>query len=445
MLITNRTGAETGNINRSGAETGNINRSGVKPGNLDNRIDWNLITQLRHTLHAHPELSGREKQTKKLLMNFIRKHTGLSVTDMGQWFYALYEPERRGDMPPIAFRADMDALPIPENLDLAYASAEPCVSHKCGHDGHSAALAALAMMLAYDDKITRPVCLIFQSAEETGEGGKACADFIKERGIGEVYAFHNLSGYPENAVMVRDNLTQYASAGLTFRFTGRASHAGTPEKGNNPAPALARLQIYAEQFMRPELAYDEKVQPAGSAEYADSANTAREIESNDSTESVYRAEDDFLLITTVGMNAGGQDFGISPGEGSICFTLRAGSDAKMESVEKALAGEADRLAGIYGLTVNLETTDVFPATVNDPACAARVRQAAGELGFRVVPMDEPWRPSEDFGWYLKECPGAMFYVGNGEKWPAPHQENYDFNDHILGTAPEVFLRLAETR
>ncbi len=92
------------------------------------------------------------------------------------------------------------------------------------------------LLLEKDENILRPVYLIFQSAEETGKGGKSCADFVEAAGLGEVYAFHNLSGYPENAIMVRDDLTQCASKGLTFRFTGKRAHAGTPEEGNNPCP-----------------------------------------------------------------------------------------------------------------------------------------------------------------------------------------------------------------
>ena len=399
------------------------------------KTDRNLIVELRHTLHAHPELSGKENHTKLLLMNFIREHTGLSVTDMGRWFYAVYEPNCSDREPPVAFRADMDALPMSESLDISYTSVESGVSHKCGHDGHSAALAALALMLEDDERITRPVYLIFQSAEETGEGGKACASFLKGRGIHEVYAFHNLSGYPENAIMVRDCLTQYASAGVRFRFTGRPSHAGTPERGINPASALAHLEIYAEQLM------GKKTDRAGEI----SLGVTRETSSDDGEERASDGEESrFVLITTVGINVGNEDFGISPGEGSICFTLRAGSDEIMESVGKELVNEAKRLAELQGLTFNFSLTDVFPATVNDPKCAAKVRKASGELGLRVVPMNKPWRPSEDFGWYLHECQGAMFYVGNGEDWPAPHQGDYDFNDRILMTAPAVFLRLAET-
>ena len=376
---------------------------------LLSQIDWTAIANLRHTLHAHPELSGQETETKKRLMEFIQQHTHLKVVDRGRWFYALYEPKEQNGQPPIGFRADMDALPMPEARDLPYGSTAGCVAHKCGHDGHSSALAALALLLEKDKAIHRPVYLIFQSAEETGKGGKACADFVQAAGLGEVYAFHNLSGYPENAVMVRDGLTQCASKGLTFRLVGKRAHAGTPEEGNSPAPALAKLTLFARDLV-----------PKTSAD-----------------------SDKTLLLTLVGLNVGGKDFGIAPGEGEVSFTLRADEEDDLAALERQLRQEAARLADADGLQLTVTEADPFPATVNHKACAEKVRQAARDLGLQLAPMAKPWRPSEDFGWYLKVCPGAMFYVGNGETWPAPHHPQYDFNDRILATPAKVFLRLAE--
>ncbi|WP_303815460.1 M20 family metallopeptidase [Acidaminococcus timonensis] len=371
--------------------------------------DWEAVLTLRHTLHAHPELSGQETETKKRLMDFIQQHTHLKVVDRGRWFYALYEPKEQNGQPPIGFRADMDALPMPEARDLPYGSTAGCVAHKCGHDGHSSALAALALLLEKDENILRPVYLIFQSAEETGKGGKSCADFVEAAGLGEVYAFHNLSGYPENAVMVRDGLTQCASKGLTFRLVGKRAHAGTPEQGNSPAPALAKLTLFARDLV-----------PKTSAD-----------------------SDKTLLLTLVGLNVGGKDFGIAPGEGEVSFTLRADEEDDLAALERQLRHEAARLAEADGLQLTVTEADPFPATVNHKACAEKVRQAARDLGLQLAPMEKPWRPSEDFGWYLKVCPGAMFYVGNGETWPAPHHPQYDFNDRILATPAKVFLRLAE--
>lgn len=374
------------------------------------QIDWAAITALRHTLHSHPELSGQETETKKRLMEFIQSRTHLKVVDKGHWFYALYEPKDQNGQPPIGFRADMDALPMPEGrTDLPYSSTAGCAAHKCGHDGHSAALAALALLLEKDEDIHRPVYLIFQSAEETGKGGQSCAEFVQAAGLGEVYAFHNLSGYPENAVMVRDGLTQCTSKGLTFRMVGKRAHAGTPEEGNSPAPALAKLTLFAQDLVKKIAGGSEKT----------------------------------LLLTLVGLNVGGKDFGIAPGEGEVSFTLRADEEADLAALEQKLRQEAERLAREYGLQLTVTEADPFPATVNHKACAEKVRQAAHSLGLQLAPMEKPWRPSEDFGWYLKGCPGAMFYVGNGETWPVPHHPLYDFNDRILQTPAKVFLKLAE--
>lgn len=372
------------------------------------QLDWAQVIALRHTLHAHPELSGEERETKKRLMDFIREYTDIKVIDQGDWFYALYEPAVRNGKPPIGFRADMDALPLPETLSLPYGSKKAQVAHKCGHDGHSAALVALSLLLEKDRKIQRPVYLIFQSAEETGRGGKPCADFLQTVGMGEVYAFHNLSGYPENAVMVRDGLTQCASKGLIIRFLGKETHAGAPENGRNPAPALAQMVLFAGQL-------------AAEAQGAAS----------------------FTLLTIVGIHLGGRDFGISPGEGEIAFTLRADREEDLADVETRLREEALRLGKQSGLALSFAESDPFPATVNTPRCADRVRKATRGLGLELAPMEQPWRPSEDFGWYLKVCPGAMFYVGNGKDWPIPHRPEYDFNDRILPTPVSLFLKLAE--
>lgn len=367
---------------------------------------WEAVTALRHELHRNPELSGQEIETKKRLMAFIRTQSHLKIVDQGDWFYALYEPAEQNGEAPVAFRADMDALPVPETIALPYGSVQPNVAHKCGHDGHAAALAALAALLESDPQVRRPVYLIFQAAEETGKGGKPCADFLSETAVSEVYACHNLSGYPEGAVMVRDGLTQCASTGLLVTFHGERAHAGTPEDGHNPAAAIAELALFANQL---------------------------------------QADRGGRLCTVVYMQEGHLDFGISPGDGAIGLTLRTTSDNDLAAMERALRLRAGQLAGSFGLRTDFTVYDPFPATVNDPQCAAAVRQAAAALGLTVADMPEPWRPSEDFGWYTQVRPGAMFYVGNGIHWPMPHQPGFDFNDRILQTIASVFLKLAETR
>ncbi len=357
----------------------------------------------------------QEAGTIGILQKFLRENTkSLSIVDRNGWFYAVKRGTADGSEigsahSPIAFRADMDALPMEESISLPHVSCHPGTAHKCGHDGHMAALCGLALEL---DRMEteRTVYLIFQPAEETGQGALLCRELLKEKGIGEIYAFHNLGGFPENSIVFRRGLTQPTSEGLTIRMHGQPSHASAPEKGRNPSAAIAELALYAQHL--PAEAEEKSVAERGMA-----------------------------LCTVVGMKCGEGDFGISAGEGSLSVTLRAEKEQVMRQMERKLLMLADRLAARDGLETEHEIRDAFPETRNDDAALERVIRQAESLLLPVIEMKEIWRASEDFGHYLKICPGAMFYIGNGEDYPALHTGAYDFNDRILGTAVDMFLEL----
>ena len=358
------------------------------------------ITALRHELHQHPELSGQESCTKRRLMDFIETNTHLAVIDCGKWFYASRYVEGTDA---IAFRADMDALPIDEPPGLPHASLNPGVSHKCGHDGHCSALCGLALELSAMD-VNRSVYLVFQHAEETGQGGQECSSFLRERNISEIYAFHNWSGFPENSIVVRSGLCQCASQGLTVRFTGKPSHASEPEKGINPSFAVGRFIMGIKELL---------------ADY-----DGRKV-----------------LCTVVNVRVGSKNFGISPGDGEVSLTLRAERESDMNTFGAAVRELAQNRAGDFSVNVSFETNDYFPETVSDSECVRKVKSSAGALGLKVIDMPEAIRASEDFGWYMKQIPGAIFYVGNGENYPAIHTSGYDFNDRILPTAVDMFTEI----
>ena len=208
------------------------------------RENLEKIKRLRHELHAYPELSMKERETKRRLMEFLRENTKLFIEDRGHYFYA-YANGKNEELEPIAFRADMDALPMEEKAGLPYGSKNPGVCHKCGHDGHCAALCGLALEA---DRLgtDRPVYFIFQHGEEIGGGGEECAGLIREKGIRWVFAFHNMSGYPEGQVLVKSGVTQCTSKGLTISMEGTPAHASQPEDGKNPAAALAKLALAIE-------------------------------------------------------------------------------------------------------------------------------------------------------------------------------------------------------
>lgn len=359
------------------------------------------ILQLRHELHRHAELSLQESETKAILMKFIRENTSLEVVDHGAWFHAFKDGRDEGA---IAFRADMDALPIPETIELEYASKNSCVSHKCGHDGHSAALCGLALEL---DQIEcdRPVYLIFQHAEEIGEGAKVCASLLQEKNITEIYAFHNRSGYPEGTIVYRRGLTQPASEGLTITLTGKRSHASAPDQGRNPSHIMSELLSLVHEI------------PA-------------------------REHKGLVLCTVVHAEIGTKDFGISAGEAQLSLTLRAEHSKELNYMEQEICDLAEQLAEEEDIDVSFDWTDVFPETKNSDFAIDHILNVADGLGLTAVPMDDIWRSSEDFGYYTKQCHGAIFYIGNGRKYPAVHTVEYDFNDSILPIAVDMFLGLA---
>ena len=377
------------------------------------------IVELRHELHRHPDLSLKESGTIAILKRFLKENTSLEIVDRDGWFYAV-KPGRDPRAPKIAFRADMDALPIDESGGreadrpawLAHASVNPGISHKCGHDGHSAALCGLALELE-GRELDRTVYFIFQKGEEIGGGGAEAAELLKEEGISEVYAYHNRSGFPEGAIVCRRGLTQPASEGLDIRFVGKKAHASAPETGRNPAGAVARTALVAERLNRSD----------GMREGA--------------------VDQPLVLCTIVGMSAGNGDFGIAAGEGRLQVTLRAENEADMLTMEREILDCAKEEAEAGGLEMSYHREDVFPETRNTEAGVERVLSAAASLKKPTIESKEIWRPSEDFGYYLKACEGAMFYVGSGEDWPPLHTVEYDFNDRILESAVGMFVMLAE--
>ena len=379
------------------------------------RENLEKIKRLRHELHAHPELSMKERETKRRLMEFLRENTKLFIEDRGHYFYA-YANGKNEKLEPVAFRADMDALPMEEKAGLPYGSKNPGVCHKCGHDGHCAVLCGLALEA---DRLgtDRPVYFIFQHGEEIGGGGEECAGLIREKGIRRVFAFHNMSGYPEGQVLVKSGVTQCTSKGLTIYMEGTPAHASQPEDGKNPAAALAKLALAIEAM-------------AGGQQGEE--NAAQEENSDFGG---------FVLATIVELAAGGRNFGIAASKGSVSVTLRADYERDLNRLEERIRETAQELAKRYGLALSFEEQDFFPETVNDPEAVSLVRRAAVSLKIPVRELSQPFRASEDFGYYLKQCPGAIFYIGNGEDHPQLHTAEYDFNDGILERAADLFFAL----
>jgi len=384
------------------------------------------IIALRRDIHAHPELSNQETNTVDRLVNFMK---GLSnppeiVTDIGgTGFLAIFnfydgasQPED-GNVKTVVFRCELDAIPVEEKNDFAHVSTNVGVSHKCGHDGHMAIVAGLAMLLSEN---CRPDCgrvvLLFQPAEEIGAGAQQMADSpnkvmteILNSPNSSIFALHNVPGFPRGSVVLpRGNSFASASKGIHIKLSGATSHASQPSLGRNPAPAMCNI-----------------------------------VQALLSMPSLYVPYDQKALVTIVGARAGEKAFGVSAGDAEVMATLRATTDVTLSILEEKARTLVHGYANTYGLTYSIDFEDSFSATINNPTSVSLVQEVATTNGLDIFWMDEAFPWSEDFGVFLKRVKGAMFGLGMGEKHEPLHGEYYDFPDSELAHGIKMFAVITQ--
>lgn len=363
------------------------------------------LIKVRQYLHQNPELSHHEKETARFLIDQIKstKPNEIVQQTVGHGFLVRYECPPNGSA--IAFRTDIDALPIDETNNFTYKSTNKGISHKCGHDGHATSMLGFAQLLMNEPLNCAE--LVFQAAEETGMGAE---QWLSDKNMANfhpkmIFAYHNLPGFRLNSIVVRKGVFSAASVGVTIRLAGKTSHAAHPERGISPALALASLIQSIEQMPQNESFVD------------------------------------FVLTTVVHAHLGEIAFGTAPGHAELRATLRSfhNTDLKLmqQIVEKIVHNEAVK----YGLQSDVEYCEYFPATENNLQCVEIVCRAAESLGLKVIEREEPFRWSEDFAHFTLRFPGALFGIGAGENHPQLHNPDYDFPDEILPVAAQMFHRI----
>jgi amidohydrolase len=375
------------------------------------QIDRNTIrqlTDLRHHLHRNPELSGQEAQTALTITEFLETlHPDTLLTGIGgHGVAAVFSGSRPG--PSILLRADMDALPIPETIDIGHQSVHQGISHKCGHDGHMTILAGTAQHLAENRPRSGQVILLFQPSEETGEGASRILNDPAFQAILPdcVFALHNLPGYPRDSVIVKKDCFAAASTGIIVRYLGKTAHAGEPDKGINPAQAVSQL-----------------------------VNSLSAVPQFDT------GFGDASKVTVIHAKLGERAFGTSPGEAVVMATLRAANDAMMLRLEDECSQLAAGIGKTYKLDTSITTTEAFPATVNNDMMVDIILNAASAAGMQVIYRDHPFPWSEDFGQFTNAFPGALFGLGAGEHQPALHHPDYDFPDTLIPGGIRLFAEI----
>ncbi|PDQ18863.1 peptidase M20 [Mesorhizobium sanjuanii] len=367
------------------------------------------LTAWRRKLHQQPEISNEEEKTASEVVEFLadtrpdKVLTGLG----GHGVAAVYDSGRAG--PTVLFRSELDALPIHELSGVEHSSLVPGKSHMCGHDGHTAILAALGRQLGRERPARGRVVLMFQPAEETGNGA---AGVVADPRFGEIapdfaFSLHNLPGVPLGEVRLKTGVVNCASRGMRIVLEGKTAHSSMPETGVSPMMAVSELM--------PAL-------PAlGRGTFGD---------------------DDFSMVTVTHALMGEAVFGIAPGQAQVWATLRTRRDDRMADLCAVAEALVTEIAGRHRLSAGYDYHEIFVASVNAPDAVQHLERALDEEGVARGEEGLPMRASEDFGLFGHSAASAMFFLGAGERHPALHNPDYDFPDDLIPIGSGIFMRTA---
>jgi amidohydrolase len=346
------------------------------------------LVACRRDFHEHPELSNREERTGRIIAERLRA-LGLdevreNVAHHG--VVALLKGAKPG--PTVAVRADIDALPINETMDVPYKSQTPNVKHACGHDVHATVELGVAEVLSkMREEINGSVKFIFQPAEEgvpVGEEGGAkmmikegALDNPRPRAIFGLHTEPNLQagqiGYHVGAAMASSD---------TFSITihGKAAHGAQPQNGVD-AVVIASQCVLALQNIR-----------------------SRRIDPLEP------------LVITVGTINGGTRFNVIAGEVKMTGTMRTFNSEVRERSIALMRETLQSVTAAYGATFDLEITDSNPVTYNEPSLVEEtlptIRRVVGDQSALAI---KPFMPAEDFSYYQKVVPGFYYFLGVGNR------------------------------
>ncbi len=368
------------------------------------------IAGWRRHLHAHPELSLKEKETAAFVCARLAELGVPHVAGVGG--HGVVATLSRGPSNrSVGLRADMDALPITEATGLPYASANAGVMHACGHDGHTVSLLGAAALLARDTGWSGTVHFVFQPAEEGYGGARSMMDagLFQRFPMERIFGYHNWPGLAAGTVAVHDGPVMAGGARLDITLEGHAGHAALPHQTRDPMLAAGHLLVALQSVV------------------------ARNIDPLESA------------VVSICMVEGGVASNQIPSRVVLRGTCRAFRPEVRAEVDAAIRRVTEGIAATFGMRAELDLPPGLQATVNHKAEADLAAEACGQAGIPVRRDLRPAMTGEDFSWFLQERPGAFVWIGNGpaEAGKELHSPNYDYNDAILPNASGFLAAVAK--
>lgn len=365
---------------------------------------FELLKKIRRDLHRIPEAGLQEYKTA----NYIREKLESWGVQYECWLETAVVALFGEAGETIAFRADIDGLPVSET-PKEYASAHTGWMHACGHDGHAAILLGFAKYLsehpeAYAD---RRILLIFQPAEEGPGGAKLLieAGLLEKYDVKKIIGCHIFPQVKQGKIACRKGAMMARNGEVDLMIRGKSAHGAQPHLGNDAVLA------------------------AGAVITAIHTIISRNVSPLDSG------------VLTFGSIHGGEACNIIAREVKLEGTMRAFSDTAYETMEKRVHEVVQGVAAGYGCEGEAVFRHMYRVVDNDPALVKALEEVCGEQ-YEETP---PYMLAEDFSLYQTVIPGMFFFLGSGtETHCAPlHSAEFDFDESILVTGVETYAALLE--
>ena len=365
---------------------------------MQTRSDTQIICD-RSALHRIPEL---DKDLPETLAYLKQALAGLNCEIFEPMSNALCAWFDFGADHTIAFRSDMDALPVAERTGADFASCHPGRMHACGHDGHMAILLETARRLSAAKHMPNNILLVFQPAEETTGGARDLCEtgVFQKYGTEAIFGLHLWPGLAPGTVWSRRQELMARSCEVNIDIFGRSAHIAKASEGLDALAAAA-------EFYRRSCDMEAAL-PAG----------------------VYR------LLKFGRMEAGTVRNALAE-HARLEGSLRAFQDDIYLSMRSGLLRIAEELQGSTGCRIEVNMNDGYPAVMNPDGLYDRVRSA---VAFGELP--EPSMTAEDFSWYQKYLPGMFFFLGIGST-PPLHADNFNFDETALLKGADLYMNIAE--
>lgn len=338
--------------------------------------DW--VVALRRKIHRRPELMYEEVETSRLVRETLDE-LGISyqapIAKTG-----VLATVGTGDGPCVALRADMDALPIHEEVEVDFRSEIDGKMHACGHDCHTAMLLGAARLLKErEDSLPGPVKLLFQPAEEGGAGGERMRSegALENPEVQRIFGLHVMPWIPTGTIASRAGTLLAATSALKIVIHGKGGHAAAPHKAVDPVVTAAKAIVEVQSLI------------------------ARELDPLDSG---------VISITTM---RGGEVFNVIPQDVELTGTIRALTIEGLQLIQMRVREMIEHIAVANRCRAVVEFPGHdYPPTVNDAHCWDLAREiGAGLLGQASVAESPPLMAGEDFAYYLERVPGCFVGLG----------------------------------